>query len=77
MPIPKENIFQNTYTLLKKTFSAPLCVRNLMQSIKIINNPIYRRETKPVFEISVRTIQPIQPHSSSGCSLSLCNPTVY
>jgi hypothetical protein len=51
MLIPKENILQNTYTLLKKTFSAPLWVRNLMQSIKIINTPIYRREIKPVLEI--------------------------
>lgn len=51
MLIPKEHIEQNTYTLLKKNFSAPLWVRKLMQSIKIINIPIYSREIKPNLEI--------------------------
>jgi len=52
MLIPKEHIEQNMYTLLKKTpFSVPLWVRNLMQSIKIINTPIYRREIKSNLEI--------------------------
>jgi len=49
--IPKENIEQNTDTLLKKNFSAPLWVHKLMQSIKIINILIYRREIKSNLEI--------------------------